>query len=460
MKAVNFLLMRLYTSNLTTEMLGVSDSITTFTGLLFPVLVLGLDSAFSAFYFDNTNEDQSSKVFTTILITMSLLGLIPLIGIFFSGQLSLFLFKSTQYKTAIIIALSSVSFNLWFLPYALNTRMQNKMLMFGTINFAGSFLMVCLNILFVTYLKLGTISLIASTAIINVFELILYLLFGKTKICINKFNFSLLKSMLRFAIPIIPSTLMLWVLSLSDRYLILHYCGKSAVGIYGIGSRFVLLLNAVITGVTTAYTTFAFSNKNNKNANEQYSKILNLVSLFLLATCFTVALFSKELVSLLTAPSYHSGYVIIRNLMFAQMMFGITSIVSYGIYFEKKPIYALIASMAGAITNVVLNIYLIPHYGIKAAAITTLLGYCITFVFSYTASQKLYYCKYRIFRILGCFIALYLISFVFVEKNLVLKLTVFALSAVVTSYIFKDVLIDIYNLIISTFKKRRCKVKE
>ena len=34
---------------LTPEQLGVSDSITTITSLIFPVLVLGLDSAYSAF---------------------------------------------------------------------------------------------------------------------------------------------------------------------------------------------------------------------------------------------------------------------------------------------------------------------------------------------------------------------------------------------------------------------------
>ena len=51
LKAINFFLLPLYTDNLTTEMLGVSDSITNLTGILLPLLTMGLDSAFSAFYF-------------------------------------------------------------------------------------------------------------------------------------------------------------------------------------------------------------------------------------------------------------------------------------------------------------------------------------------------------------------------------------------------------------------------
>ena len=48
-KAINFFLLPLYTKYLSPEQLGVSDSITTMTSLFFPILVLGLDSAYSAF---------------------------------------------------------------------------------------------------------------------------------------------------------------------------------------------------------------------------------------------------------------------------------------------------------------------------------------------------------------------------------------------------------------------------
>ena len=57
LKAINFLLLPLYTKNLTPEMLGISDTITSFTGLVFPILVMGLDSAYSAFYFEEKKPD-------------------------------------------------------------------------------------------------------------------------------------------------------------------------------------------------------------------------------------------------------------------------------------------------------------------------------------------------------------------------------------------------------------------
>ena len=63
LKAINFFLLPLYTKYLTPVMLGISDTVTTFTALLFPLLVLGLDSAYSAFYFDK-EENRQDKVYS------------------------------------------------------------------------------------------------------------------------------------------------------------------------------------------------------------------------------------------------------------------------------------------------------------------------------------------------------------------------------------------------------------
>ena len=84
-------------------MLGVSDSITTFTGILFPVLVFGLDSAYSAFYFKKEDPDRGRTVFSTIGITFFIIGFIPLIMCLFSGGLSVLLFQKSEYRCIVIV---------------------------------------------------------------------------------------------------------------------------------------------------------------------------------------------------------------------------------------------------------------------------------------------------------------------------------------------------------------------
>lgn len=447
-KAINFFLLPLYTKNLTPSMLGVSDSITTFTGILFPILVLGLDSAYSAFYFDKNDEIRDKKVFSTLGITFFLLGGIPLLLSSIAMPLSNLLFKTDKYSLVMVVALIGVTLNLWYLPFSLELRLRNKMGRFGVVSIISSLSMVSLNILFVTVLKLGVMSLILSTALVSGEHLILYAILTKTLPHRKYFNKTLLCDMVKFALPLIPSVMMAWVLSLSDRYILLHYYGDTAVGLYGIGARFVTLLNVVINAITTAYTTFAFSSKDEKNAKKKYYYIFNVVSLVLIFISFTVSLFSKEIIHLMTNEAYASSYVIIRDLMFGQVFYAMSTIVSYGMIFQKKSVYSLISVSVAAVINLVLNLIFIPRYGLIAAAATTLVGYLVSMVVAYYYSEKLYPCDYGMKKVLPVCIAVYLIAMLSLKSSSIIRLIIWAACSGVIGIIYKEILKIIKNFTI------------
>ena len=97
------------------------------------------------------------------------------------------------------------------------------MFLFGLSNVITSLSMVILNILFVSVLQLGEASLVLSTMIVHIEHYALVLLFVRKRPLIKEFDITLLKKMLKFSIPLIPMALMMWVLSLSDRYVLLYY---------------------------------------------------------------------------------------------------------------------------------------------------------------------------------------------------------------------------------------------
>lgn len=424
LKAINFFLLPLYTSDLTPKMIGISDSVTTLMGILFPLLTMGLDSAFSAFYFEKEDPRRSEKVFSTLTILFLLLGLFPLLLMPAARAVSSLLFHTPEYSYIIRFALFSVSFNLWYLPFSLELRLKNKMFLFGLSNVIASLSMVLLNVLFVSVLHLGESALILSTMIVHAENLVLLLLFVKKLPERALFDSDLMKKMLGFSIPLVPMSLMLWVLSLSDRYILLHFHGEAAVGLYGIGLRFTNLMNVVISAVSMAYTTFAFSSKEDKDAKRNYYFIFSIESFVLISVAFTVGLFGEEIVRLMTAEAYSSSYLALRDLMFSQAFFAMTSIVGYGIYFEKKSVYSLVAVTAGALLNLGLNLALIPRYGISAAAFTTLLGYALNFSLTLFFSEKLYPCDYGQKRVLIILLLLYAVCFAAIRASLWVKLLV------------------------------------
>lgn len=438
LKAINFFLLPLYTKNLTPQMLGVSDTITSFTGLLFPLLVMGLDSAYSAFYYDKDDGKRSFKVFNTISFLLLFTGGIPIIASFFSEKLSYIFFGRADNYFIVILALVSVALNLFFLPFALEIRMQNKMTIYGIITVVSSLTMILLNIFFVSVIKIGVYALVLSTVIVNGLQLVLFVCCSGKSISIKYVDRSLAKKMLLFSLPLIPSVVAMWILNLSDRYVILYFLGEESVGLYGIGGRFVTLINMIISAVTMAYTTFAYSNLDNPDAKKQFASVLNLMYVTLIAGAFIVSLFSKEIIQLMTADAYIQAYRPIRDMMFAQVIYGISTITSYGIYFKMKSGYALLSTVCAAIFNLVLNIIFIPKYGISAAAATTLLGYLIMFFINYIFSQKLYPCNYGLKCIVINMILLYMVVAVCAESSVITKSVLTVLCAALTLIMFKN----------------------
>ena len=455
LKAINFFLLPLYTHNLTPEMIGISDSVTTLTGVVFPLLTLGLDSAFSAFYFDKEDQDRSRKVFHTLTWAFLVIGIIPLLLMVFSRPISGMLFHTDGYGYIVSLALASVTFNLWYLPYSLELRLENRMLLFGLSNVIASLSMILLNILFVSVLKLGEVSLVLSTAIVHAESILVLFLMVKVTPKKTFFDGKLLKKMVRFSVPLIPMTVMMWVLNLSDRYVLLHYHGSDAVGLYGIGLRFTNLLNVVISAVSMAYTTFAFSSKDDRNAKRMYYYIFNIESVLLLAVAFTVGLFGKEIIQIMTAEAYATSFEPLRDLMFAQSVYAMTTIVGYGIYFEKKSVYSFMAVTAGAVLNLGLNFLLIPEYGIRAAALTTLLGYLLNYFVTLYFSKKVYPCNYGEIRVGIVLAVMYFLCMLGEKLAVPYKIGLWVACAAGLIIIFRDIIGHMVSLVRTKFMKGR-----
>lgn len=447
LKAINLFLLPLYTRYLTTEQLGISDTISNASSFVLPILVMALDSAFSAFYYDEKSEDHPKKVFNTILFTLGMASIVPILLSVLAVPFSTLLFGDGSYWLAVGISLVSVSLNLWYLPFSLLLRLQDRMLPFAIINIISSVSMIALNIVFVSVLHWGAYSLIISTAIVHGIQLILYVVFGKAVISTRYFDKALLKRMLHYSLPLIPSTVANWVLSLSDRYVLLAYCGSAEVGLYGIGARFATALSVVTSGVYMAYTTFAFKAQEDKDAKKMYAHVLNIFFVVMAALCFFISLFGKEIVYLMTSSGYHSAYLLLPCLVFSQLIYGINTIVGYGVSFAKKTVYFSISVWTGALVNLVLNFVFIPKYGAVAASATTLVGYITMTVLSYIFAQRLYPCDYRIGRIALTTAALFICSYLAMDSGLGLKIVLYIGLMLALLAVFRDTVRSLWKVL-------------
>lgn len=447
LKAIQFLLLPLYTQYLTPSELGVSDSITAITSFLFPLLVMAFDSAFSAFYYEQ-GKNQKEKVFNTTLFFLIFQSFIPIVLSFGSTAISKILFGTIKYSLGIKLAFFSISVNLLFLPFSLLTRMQNRMRTFAIINIIASLTMIGSNIVFVSVFKWGYASMLMSTFLVNILQVILYFITSKIKISYQFKEKKLFGKMVKYAIPFIPMTVSTWILNMSNRYMLLHFSGEAEVGIYGIGGRFVTIINVVISGITTAYTSFAFQNASEENSKEMFSDIVSIIFVFLAGVCTTVSLFGKEVIILMTSSEYHSAYLLLPEMMFSQLAYALYTFTSYGIAFKKESKFFFYSVTTGAIVSVLMNLILLPQMGAKGAALTTLFGMLSMFFMGYYFSQKLYPCKYGFTKIMIVFIFLYGCSTFCKDMLFTSKIIIWIIVAAITLLLYYKKIMKFFKIFV------------
>lgn len=454
LKGINFLLLPLYTKYLSPAELGISDTITSLTSIVFPLMVMGLDSAFSAFFFDQADKAYRKAVFKTIWCTLFFASLLPIFISFFSPYFSELLFSTKRYTLIVGISLVSVSFNLWYLPFALLIRMENRMTLFAVINVVASLSMISLNIIFVSIFKLGVNSLIFSTAIVQLLQVVLYFKLGRIKLSSCQFDQFLLKKMLKFSLPLVPTALASWILTLSNRYILLYYCGEAQVGIYGIADRFGTIINLFANGIYMAYTTYAYDKKNDEDAKEQYARIFNGFSVAILSICFFVSLFGKEIIAIMADSNYKTSYLMLAPILYGQLLYGINTIVGYAMGFEKKSYYNFISTFIGACVNLFLCWLLIPSFGAVGAAYSVCSGFLVMAILTYIFAQRLYYVDYKINKMFFSIIITFCLVFMIQDFNIIWKCMLLVCSAFIYILVYRNVFLDYLNLLQSILKKR------
>jgi O-antigen/teichoic acid export membrane protein len=438
LKAINFFLLPLYTAYLTPEQLGINDTIVNSTSLIFTVLVLAFDSAYSAFYYDADTQEHRDKVFNTIWFSFLCSSVVALILVLFAEGISLVLFNTPDYALAMRFALIGVILNLWYLPFALDCRIQNKMGIFAIVSVSGSVVMILLNILFVVFLGLGFYALICSLLLSNLLQVILYVFLCKKSISPRFFDKVLLRSMLKYSVPLLPSVLAYWVVSLSSTYIILMYFSTAEVGIYGIASRCVGVVNMVTSAFYMSYTAYAFQSAREEGAPEKFRAVLNVFFLMISALVFSGSIFGKEIIVLMADPSYLASYTLLPGLMFGQLAYGVATVVGYGISICKKSIFNTIAVLCSAVVSIGLNFALIPSLGAYGASLTACVSYCVMAVLLYIFSERLYPCGYQIVRIGICFAILFLASLLMLDSSFWVKLGVWVAGLALLAVVFRE----------------------
>lgn len=186
-----------------------------------------------------------------------------------------------------------------------------------------------------------------------------------------EFHAARLKAMLSFSLPLVPAALGTMITLYIDRLAIKRFLSLADVGIFGISYRFASLGTILILGFQMALTPLVYRHFEDKSTPDKIARITRLFLALIFPIAVFVGLFSHEIIAFFTTSGFHQAAVSLPFLFLAVLLSQMY-IFFPGLGIAKKTAIISGLSIASALLNTLLNMVLVPAWGIMGATLSTL----------------------------------------------------------------------------------------
>lgn len=181
--------------------------------------------------------------------------------------------------------------------------------------------------------------------------------------------------MTKYGFPLVAVNISTWMLCLSDRYVLGFFRGSQEVGIYSASyaiSEQSILIVASLFVLASGPIGFSIWESQGVEASQEFlKKVTRYYLLIGLPAAVGLSVLAKPVISVLAAPAYFPGYVVVPLVAFSAFLIGIEHRFGLVLAFYKKTNLSMYYNLIGGGLNLGLNFLLIPKYGYIAAAATT-----------------------------------------------------------------------------------------
>ena len=398
---IGFVLIPVYTRYLSPAEYGQLEILNTILLILNIVLSLGFASALMKVHErDSQGEIERRKLIGTMYIFVLPIAsaatlLLALGAKFFTG---IILDDSNQTNLLYLILGTNLIVIFLNLSFAV-LRSKERSKTFTLLSLIKFTLILALNTFFVIKLQLGVMGILLGNLIA---QTALAFIFLPTVFRSLHFTFSrqYLRKLSIFGFAVIPASLAMWVMDLSDRYFLKYFADFTEVGLYSLGYKIGFLVYILLVyPFQLAWPKVSFAVASRPDCKEIYAKTLTYFAFLGSLAALGLSLFGAQIIKLFAAPQFHTAYQIIPLVAFSYVLYGLHFALVPGLHIkEKSKYYPLIIGIPAGL-NLLLNYFLVPLYGMQGAAVTTLICFILVVVLTYLITRRFYQVKYEWWRL-------------------------------------------------------------
>ncbi len=437
---IGFLLIPIYSRNVSTADYGIY-SLFVITGQVVSLIALmGLSAAMfrEIIYRQSDEKTVISTAFNSLsLVTVAFFGLLILLA----PHISALLFKGEHVDLLRLILVSSGLSNFGYI--ALSTlQIREQAVRYSRLMVIRFVIGVLFNILFIVVFHMGLTGLVLAELVMTSTAMLMYLWILRHDLR-PQLSRPILRSMLRYGLPLIPFQLASIVLTSSDRYFLEHSAGADQVGIYSMGYKIAMIVQIIVSAVHAAWSAQMFAIAKEDNAPRRYARILTYYAASIGFLGLAVSVVARDVIIIMADPSYHEAYIVVPIIVLSAMAFGGVNMTNVALNIKGRTELNAPIIVAVAIGNLGLNYLMIPPYGMMGAAWATLISYVALLVIEVLVNQRIWHLPFeyrRMFKIILAWGGVYAASLWIDTGNAWLNL------------VFKGIVLLVFPLVLYAFR--------
>lgn len=406
-KMLVFFMMRFYTGILAPDEMGIADLIMKTTNILYPIVSVCIGQAVIRYGLEKSQ--RKDEVFSIGILTI-LCGFV--ISIPFNP---IFGFIKYQESGGGVFNLSPYAYVIYI--YVLTACLQNVCSQFirtkGMVRLYAidgifrTLMTILFNILFLAVFHWGIWGYVISVVCADALSTVCLFFIARLWKDFRPFriNFPLWRSMLRYALPLVPATILVFIIGFSDQLFIANMRNTAESGMYAVAYRIPTLISLVASIFIDAWQLSSINDNNREQQVKFFSTVGNAYASIVFIIASGGVLCAKLAMFVLATPAYYIGWTYVPLLALGAAFSCLSSFQNSVYTLEKKTFHSFLSTATAAAINLVLNFLLIPHMGGNGAALATLISYVFLFLYRAVDSRRFMPVRWRISR-LGITIAI------------------------------------------------------
>ncbi|MCX8050400.1 MAG: oligosaccharide flippase family protein [Chlorobi bacterium] len=435
-RLLTFLLTPLYTNVLTPAELGDVAQLYSLMALASVLATSGFEQAFMRYWVE---DDKRRGVITHAVGGVATVAvLIAGIGAAAAPVIASSLVLSSTRGAALvrlafaIVALDAVA----TIPLAM-LRMERRAMLFASLRVLSVVVNVAFNILLVSLWQWGVDGVMIAGLVSSLVASLLATPLVLPHIG-GSFDRTMLGILLRFGLPTVPASLAAMIVQVADRPILGWLAGGTSVGIYNANYRLAIPMMLAVSVFETAWRPLYLQHASDSDIGTLLARAMRYFIAGATALFTIVTLFIGDVVAIpigsghLIGAQYWSGLGVVPIVMAGYIALGlITTMVASILITKRTTLLPLIYGIA-ALTNVVLNVLLIPLLGYIGAAWATFGAYAVGAVATSFLSRRVLAVPYpwwSIVQAAGICIAVGIVNTLFPQQGMLWVKAVAALAA-------------------------------